>query len=85
MITIFNRREVLSTFDMKKQSEARQLLAQNGIKVINRKRPSPFSAGSRAYTGTFGERLEFEYEYTIYVKKSDYDKASYILGTNRIF
>ena len=89
MITIFNRREVLSTFDMKKQSEARQLLAQNGIdydiKVINRKSPSPFSAGSRAYTGTFGERLEFEYEYTIYVKKSDYDKASYLLGTNRIF
>ena len=79
MITIFNRKELMSTFDTKKQAEVRQLLTQNKIdytvKVINRKSPSPFAAGSRAYTGTFGEKLELEYEYTIYVKRADYERA----------
>ena len=83
MITMFNRQEFLITFDMKRQAEIRNILAQNNIeyiiKTVNRKSPSPFSANTRDITGTFGENLKLEYEYVIYVKKSDYDKASAIL------
>ncbi|MFT4107873.1 MAG: hypothetical protein QM657_19145 [Lacrimispora sp.] len=84
MITIFNRKELTSTFDMKTQVKVRELMAQYHIpysyKVINRKSPSPFSAGSRARTGTFGENLQLAYEYTIYVKKIDYEKANAIIN-----
>lgn len=83
MITIFNRKELITTFDMKKQADVRNILKGNDIdydiRTINRKSPSPMAAGSRARTGTFGERLEFEYEYTIFVKKTDYDTACYLI------
>ena len=83
MLTIFNRRELTITYDMKRQAEVRDLLAQNGIgysvSVINRKSPSPFSAGTRGSMGTFGENLQLEYEYIIYVHKSDYSRASAII------
>lgn len=84
MITIFNRRTLISTYDMKKQAEVRDLLSQSkipySINVINRKSPSPFDAGSRARTGTFGENLNFEYQYIVFVKKADYEKACAIIS-----
>lgn len=83
MLTIFNRRELTITFDMKRQSEIRNLLAQNNIeyfvKVFNRKNSFPF-AGSRARTGTFGENLQAAYQYVIYVNKSDYPRASAVIN-----
>lgn len=83
MITILNRKELTITFSMKIQSEIREILQTNHIeytiKVINRKSPSPFSAGTRARTGTFGENLDLAYEYIIYVKKQDYEEASYLI------
>lgn len=46
MITIFNRKELIITFDMQRQAKIRELMAQYSIqysiKVINRKSPSPF-------------------------------------------
>ncbi len=87
MITIFNRKELISTYDMKKQVEVRNSLDRYKIpytiNVINRKSPSPFDAGSRARTGTFGENLNLENQYIIYVKKVDYEKADAII-TGRI-
>ncbi len=84
MITIFNRKEVCLTYDLKKQSEVRDILHANGIdytvKVLNRKSPSPIAAGSRARTGTFREDLSKEYEYKIYVHRDDYEKACALIG-----
>lgn len=84
MITIFNRKELVTTFDMKKQVKVRDLLSQFKIPytvhIFNRKSPSPFDAGSRARTGTFGENLQLEYQYTIFVKKSDYEKADAVIN-----
>lgn len=83
MITIFNRKELISTYEMKKQGEIRALLDAEGIdysvRVINRNSPSPFAAGSRARTGTYGEKLELEYEYTIFVRRRDYENARFVL------
>lgn len=81
MITIFNREEIATTFDLQKQAEIRQILQQNGIeyhvKVVNRHSPSPFAPGTRSRTGTMGENINLEYEYIFYVKKEDADQARY--------
>lgn len=83
MITILNRKELLSTFDLAQQAEARSLLTQHQIdhrvRVINRKSPSPMAAGSRARSGTLGENLAAEYEYTIFVEKRQWPQAKQIL------
>ncbi len=84
MLTIFNRRELTITFDMKRSTEIRTLLAQNGIaysiKVVNRNSPSPFEAGSRARTGSLGVNLQMANEYIVYVHKSDFTKATEVIG-----
>ncbi len=78
MITFFNRKELISTFSMKQQSDIRDILSANNIdysvKVINRNSPSVF-ADTRARTGTFGQNMDSAYEYIIYVHKKDYVNA----------
>jgi hypothetical protein len=78
MITIFNRKELVSTFSMKRQSEIRKELQRIGInykcKVINRNSASPFS-DSRVRTGSLGQNMDMAYEYIFYVCKQDYDRA----------
>lgn len=80
MITILNRKELIVTFSVDKQAEIREILASKSleyyVKVANRKGPS---GGSRRNTATFGEKADLQYEYIIYVKKSDYDQAAYLI------
>lgn len=87
MITVFNRKELFLTYDMQRQSEIRTLLQGHNIeyrvKVKNLLSPSPFSGSSRARTGTFGVDLTKTYEYKIYVKKSDYERAKYLMNSAR--
>lgn len=83
MITIFNRKELIITYDLEKQAKVRSLLVANNIKyiikVLNRSSPSPCAPGTRGRMGTFGEKLSLEYEYKIYVHKNDYSEASSIV------
>lgn len=84
MITIFNRRELLITYDTQKQSQVRTLLSNHGIeydvKVRNITSHSPMSAGLRTRTGTFGVNLASSYEYKIYVKKAEYERAQALMN-----
>lgn len=79
MITIFNRKEVLITYDMQKQADVRKILRNHKIaydvKVKNLLSPSPAHAGVRGYTGPLGIDVTKSYEYKIYVKKADYERA----------
>ena len=74
MITIFNRKELLITTDMRRQGDVRDILSANGIdytvRVIN-----PQGARSRARYGSFGVNSDYSYEYKIYVHKKDYEYA----------
>ncbi len=87
MITIFNRKELLLTYDMQRQGDVRAVLQNNRIpyrvKVTNRYSPSPFSNRPRSHTGTFGADPARLYEYKIYVKKADYEKAKFLLNTKK--
>lgn len=84
MITIFNRKELIITYDVQKQMEVRDKLWAAGIEydVITKNitSPSPFSTGSRGM-GTFGINSNFLNEYKIYVKKVDYDLAVKVINT----
>ena len=78
MITIFTRRELLITFDMKRQSDVRDILSANvikyAVKVTNRQDAAVLGS-IRARTGSFGMNTNLSYEYKIYVHKKDYDNA----------
>ena len=64
MITIFNRKELIITYDMAIQSKARDILASNNIDYfIKVRNVYPYALNLRSY------------EYKIYVHKNDYDKA----------
>lgn len=83
MITLFNRKELTVTFDMNEQTRVRTILAGEGIeysvKTVSRLSSSPFSAGSRVRTGTYGQSTDAMTEYIIYVKKADYEKATELI------
>ena len=84
MLTIFNRKELCITYSLEEQANIRNILCENQIdyqiKTVNRRSPSPVAAGTRARTGTFGENPGLAYEYIIYVKKDDYEKASHVIS-----
>ena len=87
MITIFNRRELLTTYDMAQQAQARAVLDAAGIpykvRVVDRKNGQAMLAGSRARTGSFGENMAMAYEYTVYVAKEDLELAQLALNPAR--
>ena len=78
MITIFNRKELLVTMDMKKQADVRDALSANSIPYIinttNLVNSQAFGS-RRGYQGSLGVNQNYSYEYKIYVHKNDYDKA----------
>ncbi len=83
MITIFNRRELFTTYDMAQQAQVRAALDAAGVpykvRVVDRKNGQAMLAGSRARTGSFGESQALAYEYAIYVAKEDLDRAAQAL------
>ena len=82
MLTIFNRKEVYTTFSMSDQAKARDALHGAGIgyyvKVVNRNSPGAINS-NRARIGTFGQNMDVVNQYIIYVHKKDYAAARGLL------
>ena len=78
-MNIMTRRELITTYDLKRLDQVRCTLRANGIryyiKTVNRRSPSPFNPGRRAQTGTAFEKMEYEYTYYIYVHMNDLEQA----------
>lgn len=78
MITVFNRKELLVTLDMKRQADICEILSVKGIeyavKTTNLQSSAP-AGGQRACTGNYGIDQKYSYEYKIYVHKEDFDRA----------
>ena len=83
MLTIFNRRELLTTFSMEEQDRVRDILAQNGIdyriKTVNPTTRATFGASGRSRMGSLGVNMDFSYQYSIYVHKKDVALAQSLL------
>ena len=78
MIHLFNRKELLTTASMEQQAKVRDALAANGIEY--RVHVKSNTGGlSRSRTVMPGTRMETMYQYYIYVKKEDYEKAKYLI------
>ena len=79
MITIFNRKLLIATMDMKKQSDLRYKLESAGIDytvgVKNLQSSEWFGPGNRDRYGSAGINQNYSYEYKIYVHKKDYEIA----------
>lgn len=65
MITIFNRKELIITYDMAIQLKVRDILASNNIDYI-----------IKVLNVHLNLRI---YEYKIYVYKKDYEQANYLI------
>ena len=71
------------TQSMKRQGEIRTLLAQNHIayRLKTRGQDDSFTrANIRARTGSAGMDLEFQYTYTFYVHKNNYEEAMHLVN-----
>ena len=83
MITVWNRKELFCTFDMKKQAEVRDILWKFDIsyevRVSDR---ADFFVGGRMTSDERGGRPEHQTEYLIYVKKEDYERALFLVQRN---
>ncbi len=83
MITIFNRKELIVTMEMDRQSEVRNILSQNGIdytvKTTNLQAAPVMGGNRRRQYGSFGINPQYSYEYKIYVHKNDFEKAAYLI------
>jgi len=82
MITVFNRVELFTTFDLSEQARVRDILATNGIDY----KIKTVDAVSRAYPSygigrknSFSINDQARVQYYIYIKSSDYDKAKQLI------
>lgn len=82
MLTIFNRKELIVTMEMNRQSEVKDILSQNGIdytvKTTNFQ-AAPILGNRRGQIGSLGLNQNYSYEYKIYVHKKDFEKAAYLI------
>ena len=76
MIHLFNRKQLLLTSSMERQARVRDMLAANKIPYLVR----TSSNISRSRGVMPGMRMDMLYQYRIYVKRSDYEKAKYLIG-----
>lgn len=77
----------MNTFSMKQHGEARNVLAQNGIKytyrVVNLLSPGFFNSG-RTHTFNVGVvNNDYTRQYYLYVNKKDFEKAKYLIYKTR--
>ena len=83
MITVFNRKELLCTFDMKRQAEVRDILWKFDISYEVRvsDRADVFVGGRMSESDDL-KIPEHQTEYLIYVKKEDYERALFLVNRN---
>ena len=81
MITVWNRKELFCTFDMKKQAEVRDILWKFDISYEMRvsDRADFFVSGRTTSTDA---DIDHQTEYLIHVRKEDYDRAMFLVQRN---
>ena len=78
MVTLFNRRELTTTMSMEIQAKVRDVLATNNIEYSMKTKNLQASlrdTNNRARIGTSFSNVDYSYEYKIYVRKEDYERA----------
>lgn len=85
MITIFHRKELVTTYSMKEQAEIRNYLAAAGIDyLVKVENMTGNVSRSRGMTGSYGQSPQYDNIYVIYVHKKNYEEASELIGRGRV-
>jgi nitrogen regulatory protein PII len=74
MITIFNRRELITLVSMQKMMHVREALSGAGIRSHTKTKGAGGFAGNRRH-GVPCVNYDAAYTYTVYVRREDYDRA----------
>lgn len=77
MLNLFNQKELMTTFSMKEQSEITEELHNNGVKY--RVKTVSRMGAERGKVGSYGLDEKGAYQYIIFVKKNQYEKAQFYL------
>lgn len=77
MITVFNRKELLVTTNMEEFARARDILAQNRIEYDIKVNDS--TDQNWGHSSLLGINRNLACLYYVYVRKRDYDHASYLI------
>ena len=79
MVTIFNRKEVITTYDVEEYANARDDLKEAGIEFKIRTKRTSYSSVRSMGRGISASRKHDGLEYTLYVKEEDYSRAVHII------
>ena len=81
MIHLFNRAELLLTYDLSRLNQVRAALAAAGIDYQYRTKDmsSPAAFSGRGQRSTLGLNQEFMVEYKLYVRREDLSRAQSLL------
>ena len=74
MITIFNRKELITLVSMQKMMHVREALSNVGIRSYTKTKGMGGFAGNRRHGMPF-VNYDAAYTYTIYVHRDDYNRA----------
>lgn len=77
----FNKKEVYIGFSMEELAKVRAVLTQGGIKYTYDVRSLLGRGGTRGRHGSWGVNMNVEKQYSVSVKKKDYERASYLVNT----
>lgn len=74
----FNKEDVYLGYSLAEIAKIREALAKEGIKYTYK--VTDHSGWGRGRTGSFGLNAEYQKLYTISVRKSDFEKAKYLVN-----
>lgn len=83
MVTIFNRKELTTTYSRSEQAEIREALAGAGV-PYHLRMVDTASGGGRSRQGRFGVDTSRTTEYIFYVRREDFDRALSVIGRSEI-
>lgn len=79
MITVFNRQEILLTREQTEYDDAREKLRGAGIDYQARCRDMLRGRGDRSGRSVIGLKQDYLYEFVIYVRREDAERARYVI------
>ncbi len=80
MIFFFNKEDVYIGYSLADLSKIRGILAQEGIEYTYNIQSQLGRGGARGHHGNLGLNMNYEKQYTVSVKKKDYEKAQYLVN-----
>jgi hypothetical protein len=76
----FFKEEVYIGYSMADLAKVRSILKQEGIKYSYDVQSMLDRGGPRGHHGSMGINMDYEKQYTVSVKRKDYEKASYLVN-----